>query len=98
MDTRRQANADINQSNRAATLRDQVYRHLIIHGPKMADETAAELGESLLSIRPRFSELRNDFWIYDTGKRGVNPHSGKAAAIWEALEPELRRQVIEELS
>lgn len=47
-----------------------------------ADEAAAILGESILSIRPRFSELNLAGKIYDTKERRPNA-SGRDAAVWK---------------
>ena len=49
-----------------------------------ADEVATLLnGQSVLSIRPRFSELVNKGKIKDTGDRRLNA-SGKRAIVWAA--------------
>ena len=49
-----------------------------------ADECAAALGESVLAIRPRFSELRRDGIITDTGERRFND-SGLKAVVRRVL-------------
>lgn len=46
-----------------------------------ADEMAATLNESILTIRPRFSELRLKGEIIDTKIRRKN-RSGKSAIVW----------------
>lgn len=46
-----------------------------------ADEAADLLGESVLSVRPRFSELRELGKITDTGVRRPN-ESGRSAIVW----------------
>lgn len=51
-------------------------------GPMTADEVAAHLGASVLSIRPRFTELLTAGKIRDTGQRRENA-SGRRAAVWE---------------
>jgi predicted HTH transcriptional regulator len=48
-----------------------------------ADEIAAALDRSILSIRPRFSELRKVGKIRDTGQRRQN-QSGCSAKVWRA--------------
>ncbi len=48
-----------------------------------ADEAAEALGESVLSIRPRFSELKATGEIRDTGFRRRNI-SGRHAVVWAA--------------
>jgi len=45
------------------------------------DETAAGLGLSRLTVRPRFSELRARHQVVDTGARRLND-SGKRAIVW----------------
>lgn len=49
-----------------------------------ADECAAILDLSILSIRPRFSELNLAGKIYDTKERRPNA-SGRSAAVWKAV-------------
>lgn len=51
-------------------------------GPMTADEVADRLGASVLSIRPRFTELLTAGKIRDTGERRANA-SGRRAAVWE---------------
>ena len=57
------------------TLRHKVYGlicdHTLIpqYGGLTADECAGILGEDILSIRPRLSELREKNYIQDSGKR-----------------------------
>ena len=46
-----------------------------------ADEAADALGESVLSIRPRFSELLRGAAIMDSGLRRKNI-SGRSAIVW----------------
>ena len=52
---------------------------------RTADEAAAILGLSVLSIRPRFSELANARLIEDSKTRRKN-ESGKSAIVWRATE------------
>jgi hypothetical protein len=54
-------------------------------GPLTADEAAAKLGESVLSIRPRISELRARGLIAPTGERRRNA-SGMRAMVWGVVE------------
>lgn len=65
---------------RAITLRGLVFEYINRHPGRTADEIAADLGESVLTIRPRISELRKKERIVADG-RGVN-RSGKAAHRW----------------
>ena len=46
-----------------------------------ADEVAAMVGESVLSIRPRVAELNRLGSIVDSGRRRKNV-SGRSAAVW----------------
>lgn len=73
----------------AATLRVRVLAYLTaVRGDfpwcgATADEIAAALGESILAIRPRCSELKAKGVIYATGTRRKNA-SGMSAAVWVA--------------
>lgn len=66
----------------AETLRAQCLECLR-HRSLTADEVASALGESILSCRPRLSELRAKGLIRDTGTRRAN-RSGKSATVWRA--------------
>lgn len=50
--------------------------------PATADEIARQMGASVLSIRPRVTELKMMGRIRDTGRRRKN-RSGRPAAVWE---------------
>lgn len=69
----------------AATLRDAVLA--LLRKPEhittglAADEAAGLMGESILSIRPRFTELLALGMIRDSGKVVKNP-SGRNATVW----------------
>lgn len=67
---------------KAATLRDQVLAALKEHA-LTADECATYLRRSILSVRPRLSELEALHLIEDTGRRRMNI-SGKSAIVWRA--------------
>jgi predicted ArsR family transcriptional regulator len=68
---------------KAETLREAVF--LILRKQCLtADEVAARLGESVLSIRPRLSELAAQNLIEWTGERRKNA-SGMSARVWAAL-------------
>lgn len=54
------------------------------HDGLTADETAAAIGETVLSVRPRFTELLQTGKIVDTGRRRKN-ESGRSAKIWKAV-------------
>lgn len=49
-----------------------------------SDECASRLGESILSIRPRLSELLSLGKIVETDMRRPNK-SGKLASVWRAI-------------
>ena len=67
---------------KAFDLRRGVLTALSRFGPSTADEVADYMGESILSIRPRFSELRKRGQIQDTTKRRENK-SGRRAIVWD---------------
>ena len=66
---------------RAPFWRLMVLQDLNLNGPSTADEIAGRLGASVLTVRPRVSELRNLRQIEDTGERRRNAN-GKTAAVW----------------
>ena len=66
----------------AAKLLRQRVLEVLRREPKTADEVAAYLGENILSIRPRLSELSKRGQIEETGDRRRNG-SGKFAAVWK---------------
>lgn len=51
------------------------------HGPSTADEIALRLNESVLSIRPRITELAYAGILFNTGFRRRNV-SGRRAIVW----------------
>lgn len=55
----------------APTLREKVYA-LVALKPLTSDEIATMMGEDILSIRPRLSELREKGLIGDSGLRRPN--------------------------
>jgi hypothetical protein len=67
--------------DRAGLLRQQVLNALYWHGPQTADEVAARLKESVLSIRPRVSELAVEGRVVATAERRKNA-SGRSAIVW----------------
>lgn len=68
---------------RAAILREKCLAYVKRWGMtgSTADECAAALKESVLAIRPRFSELLRANRIEDTGTRRKN-ESGRSAIVW----------------
>ena len=67
--------------SKAATLRAAVRAAFRIGEPLTADEVADVLGQSVLSIRPRVTELANNDEIEDSGTRRRNA-SGRNAIVW----------------
>jgi predicted ArsR family transcriptional regulator len=67
----------------AAVLRDQVREVIATHGPDSitADDIAHILNRSVLSVRPRVSELHREGDIRPSGTRGRNA-SGMTATQW----------------
>jgi predicted ArsR family transcriptional regulator len=66
----------------AKTLRQKC--HEALKGAAMtADEVAELLGDSVLSVRPRVSELKAQGRVEATAKRRCNV-SGKTAVVWRA--------------
>ncbi len=67
---------------RAPTLRDRIL-DLLKTAPMTPDEAATAMGETVLAVRPRFSELHRLGLIVDTGQ--VRPNvSGLKASVWRA--------------
>lgn len=67
----------------ASRLRQEVLKAFRDHGPMTADEAAGVLGLSVLSVRPRCSELVAFGRLVKTPQRRKN-ESGKAATVLEA--------------
>ena len=70
-------------SSSAPLLRDRVFAALRLTA-MTPDECAAKLGESVLAVRPRFSELSKAERIIETGERRRNQESGLKAKVWRA--------------
>ena len=83
-DTSRAAAASMAPS--AATLRAQVLDLFEKSSGMTADEAAGRLGLSILSIRPRVTELSRTGKLRDSGKRRPNG-SGRSAIVWLAVYP-----------
>jgi predicted ArsR family transcriptional regulator len=73
----------------AKTLRAKVLATINLHGPLTADEAAARLNMSILSIRPRCTELRELGKLEDSGERRLNA-SGRKAIVWRIPVAEMR--------
>lgn len=70
---------------RSVAICGQVYQLLATRGGFTVHEAANELGLTVPSIQPRFSELRAQDMIYDSGERRVNHASGHRAIVWKAI-------------
>ena len=83
--TSRDAADRIEQSGRAELLRSRCLAALedSVFG-MTADEVATQLGEDILSVRPRISELNKRGLIRDTGFRRRNA-SGASAKTWRVV-------------
>lgn len=73
--------AAMQMTGRAFTLREGVLLILDLV-PSTADECAEFMGRTVLSIRPRLTELEHMGHIRDTGRRRKNI-SGRYAIVWE---------------
>lgn len=73
--------AAISAKPRAPLLRERVLNALTLRGPMTPDECATFLGLHLLSVRPRFTELKAMGKIEETGVRRANA-SGMKANVW----------------
>lgn len=62
--------------------RDRTHDALRRFGPSTADELAEKMRASILTIRPRVSELARDGKITDTGARRPSI-SGKPSIVWK---------------
>jgi len=71
----------------APTVRAKVMLSLFMCGSQTADEVADHLDLSILTVRPRFSELRLVGEIKDSGVRRSNK-SGKMAKVWKLANEE----------
>lgn len=69
----------------AANLRARVLAMVERTNGVTADQCAGLLGLSILSVRPRFSELALLGKVRDTGERRKN-QSGRSAIVWQAVQ------------
>jgi predicted ArsR family transcriptional regulator len=83
-DTSRDAAAEI--APQAPILRARALDVLERSNGLTADQVAARLGLSILSIRPRVTELARLGKVRDSGERRLNI-SGKKAIVWMAVHP-----------
>ncbi|MDE2098719.1 MAG: hypothetical protein KGL39_15805 [Patescibacteria group bacterium] len=79
------AEAAAAQAETAEALRIRCLAHVRLRD-QTADECATALGVSILSVRPRFSELAARQQIFDSGVRRANA-SGHKAIVWTAKPP-----------
>jgi predicted ArsR family transcriptional regulator len=71
-------------AGRVGRLRQAVLIVLRRHGPLTADEIALRIGESVLAVRPRVTELSKLGKIERTGERRPNA-SGQTAHVWRLV-------------
>lgn len=71
---------------KAMPLRERIYAIIKSAGKRgtTADEAAEAVGVSILSARPRVSELAVMGRLQDTMERRVNKGSGRHAIVWRA--------------
>lgn len=67
----------------ATTVRSRCLDALRLYGPMSADEVADRVGECILTVRPRLSELYQAGYVRKTEAREVNA-SGHTAAVYAA--------------
>lgn len=86
-DTSRAAADAMTRGDRAGILRNRLLRLVRSTGRDglTADEAAREMGESVLAVRPRMTELFKAGLIADSGRRRPNA-SGRAARVMVLLE------------
>ncbi len=79
-------------TSRAETLRGLVAA--LLQGQELtADECALHLGESVLAVRPRLSELHAAGRIMDSGRRRRNA-SGHNATVWRWINGAVQQEVL----
>lgn len=84
-DTSRAAAAEIAPS--APLLRERVLTAFERSTGMTADECAGRLGLSILTVRPRVTELSRLGKLRDSGDRRRNSISGKRAIVWQPVYP-----------
>lgn len=70
-------------AGKAPTIRDQVIAALGDYGPRASFELAALIGKSYRSVQPRTSELAQMGKVSDSGKRRIDPETGKEVIVWK---------------
>jgi len=76
--------AAMDMAQQAPLLRDRALALIRTRGPLTADEVAGHMSESVLTVRPRISELKRQGKIEDSGTRRLN-NSGKMATCWREI-------------
>jgi len=84
-DTDTSRDAARSMDNDASTLRCQCIAALA-YRDLTADEIAESVGESILTIRPRVTELKAKGRVFDSGNRRPNL-SGRNAIVWTLTKP-----------
>ena len=79
-DTSHEAAAAI--ADETSLLRARALTTLKRHGALTADEVASHMGETVLSVRPRITELSQLGQVRDSGERRPNI-SGRNAIVWK---------------
>lgn len=69
----------------AITLQNLILECLRLNGSLTTDECAAKLSQTVLAVRPRFSELQKLGLIEKTKERRKNI-SGMSAAVWRLVD------------
>lgn len=82
--------AAANIAEHAQTLRDRVDALFDGGQERTADECAERLGQDILSVRPRLSELKRLGRIAETDERRQNK-SGMTATVWKRKPPQVWR-------
>ena len=68
-------------ASKTENVRELVWRTISVHGAMTADEVAARLGISILTVRPRCSELVKMGQLIKTGIRRENQSGMKAHVL-----------------
>lgn len=80
--TSREAAEAIEAAGRAGRLREAVRQWYAAGNQGTADECAGALGETILSIRPRVSELHHRGYLVATGERRLSS-AGRSSHVWK---------------
>lgn len=83
-DTSKAAAAKLNKGGKAALMREAVMQQYAGGEELTPDECAERMGLSVLSVRPRCTELKALELLVDTGKRRKNESGSSAAVLKQA--------------